>query len=81
MFLTKGELFHEASWAIWFQHAAGLYPLDRLLPATCSGDLHAPVYTRSSQGYLHGLERTGCSVDAFAWVYCNLEHALHAREL
>ena len=27
MFMSKAELFHESSWALWFQHAAGLLPL------------------------------------------------------
>ena len=30
MFMSKGELFHESSWALWFQHAAGLLPVSAL---------------------------------------------------
>ena len=30
MFLSKAELFHESSWALWFQHAAGLLPVSVL---------------------------------------------------
>ncbi|KAK9905675.1 hypothetical protein WJX75_004479 [Coccomyxa subellipsoidea] len=30
MFLSKAELFHESSWALWFQHAAGLLPVSSL---------------------------------------------------
>jgi hypothetical protein len=30
MFLSKAELFHESSWALWFQHAAGLLPIAAL---------------------------------------------------
>ncbi|BDA47491.1 probable glycosyltransferase BC10 at C-terminar half [Coccomyxa sp. Obi] len=30
MFLSKAELFHESSWALWFQHAAGLLPVSAL---------------------------------------------------
>ena len=30
MFMSRGELFHESSWALWFQHAAGLLPVSAL---------------------------------------------------
>ena len=30
MFISRGELFHESSWALWFQHAAGLLPVSAL---------------------------------------------------
>ncbi len=30
MFMSKAELFHESSWALWFQYAAGLLPVSVL---------------------------------------------------
>ncbi len=36
MFLTKGALHHEASWRLWFQHAAGLIPRTLLTPEACN---------------------------------------------
>lgn len=38
MFLSRAELFHESSWALWFQHAAGLLPASVLrAPADADG--------------------------------------------
>ncbi|CAL8472071.1 g11613 [Coccomyxa elongata] len=37
MFLSKAELFHESSWALWFQHAAGLLPVSALQSTSQNG--------------------------------------------
>jgi hypothetical protein len=38
MFLSRGELFHEATWEAWFRSAAGLIPAAYLRRnATCTG--------------------------------------------
>ena len=46
MFLSKAELFHESSWALWFQHAAGLLPVsvlrDKAGKALILCQLHEP---------------------------------------
>jgi hypothetical protein len=31
LFLTKGELFHEPTWWLWFKHAAGLVPATAIM--------------------------------------------------
>ena len=36
MFLTKGELWHEASWAAWFRNIGGAYPKGHLFPGSCN---------------------------------------------
>lgn len=38
LFLSRGELFHEATWALWFRSAAGLLPAASLRNDTCSKD-------------------------------------------
>ncbi|KAK9813067.1 hypothetical protein WJX72_008331 [[Myrmecia] bisecta] len=42
MFLTRGDLYHEPTWRLWFQYAANLVPLDAVRAGQCSADrLHA----------------------------------------
>ena len=36
MFLVRGELHHEATWAAWFSAAAGTIPLAQLHSTNCS---------------------------------------------
>ena len=43
MFLSKAELFHESSWALWFQHAAGLLPVSVLQAASQDGERVLPL--------------------------------------
>ena len=54
MFLSKAELFHESSWALWFQHAAGLLPVsvlrDKAGKAHILCQLHEP---RGSYGHAY----------------------------
>lgn len=42
LFLTKGELRHEAMWRKWFERAEGLLPTQAVSNALCSGDAHLP---------------------------------------
>ena len=55
MFLSKAELFHESSWALWFQHAAGLLPVsvlrDKAGKAHSLCQLHEP--RDSAYGHAH----------------------------
>jgi hypothetical protein len=39
MFLTRAELYHEASWDLWFRSAAGLLPVAALQAAGCEPGL------------------------------------------
>ena len=36
LFLSRGELFHEAAWALWFKNAAGLLPVTSVRNSTCT---------------------------------------------
>ena len=36
LFLSRGELFHEATWALWFRNAVGLLPISSLRNDTCT---------------------------------------------
>ncbi len=35
LFLTRGEIYHEATWDAWFRSAAGLLPTAALHAADC----------------------------------------------
>lgn len=39
MFLTRGKLYHEATWDVWFRGAAGLLPIASLQAAECEPGL------------------------------------------
>ena len=39
MFLTRGVMYHEAIWDIWFSSAAGLLPVAALSAANCERGL------------------------------------------
>ncbi|BDA47490.1 probable glycosyltransferase BC10 at C-terminar half [Coccomyxa sp. Obi] len=39
MFLTRGALYHEATWDVWFRGAAGLLPIASLQAAECEPGL------------------------------------------
>lgn len=43
LFLTRGALWHEPTWAAWFQYAAGLVPLEVLRKAGCNATQLAAV--------------------------------------
>lgn len=36
LFLTRGVLFHEPTWTLWFKYAAGLVPLEPLRGSQCN---------------------------------------------
>lgn len=39
MFLTRGVLYHEALWEVWFRSAAGLLPMAALQAADCEAGI------------------------------------------
>lgn len=39
MFLTRGVLYHEKTWEVWFSGAAGLLPMAALQAADCEPGL------------------------------------------
>lgn len=50
MFLSKAELFHESSWALWFQHAAGLLPIEMLQAQQQDAGAH-PAFKHCSRSH------------------------------
>ena len=50
MFMSKAELFHEPSWALWFQYAAGLLPVSVL---RAHPGQRTPTISPFSTAYLH----------------------------
>ncbi|EIE23577.1 hypothetical protein COCSUDRAFT_41776 [Coccomyxa subellipsoidea C-169] len=57
MFLSRAELLHESSWALWFQHAAGLLPASALRAPELEG-------CTSKHGYQIADEDGGAGCDA-----------------
>ncbi len=70
MFLSKAELFHESSWALWFQHAAGLLPVSTLQSTSQDGECSLPL---SVPGQLYlARQRALHNKDALYWSRMNL---------
>ena len=42
MFLTRGVVYHEATWEVWFRSAAGLLPTAALHAADCADGAPPP---------------------------------------
>ena len=43
MFLTRGSLFHEPTWKIWFEAANSLVPIDPFKKAGCNSTVSADI--------------------------------------
>lgn len=41
MYLTRGSLFHEPTWKIWFEAAKNLVPIDPFKKASCNNSIAA----------------------------------------
>jgi hypothetical protein len=53
MFLSKAELFHESSWALWFQHAAGLLPVSVLRDEAGKAHIFCQLHEPRDSAYGH----------------------------
>ena len=43
MFLTRGALFHEPTWKIWFEAAKSLVPIDPFKKVGCNSTVSADI--------------------------------------
>lgn len=48
MFLTKGDLFHHATWRIWFRSARDYLPKANVYDVMCAGNDTAIEHAKSS---------------------------------
>ena len=53
IFLSKAELFHESSWALWFQHAAGLLPVSVLRDEAGKAHILCQLHEPRDSAYGH----------------------------
>ena len=43
MFLTRGVLFHEPTWKLWFKYAEGLVPIEPFRSTGCNSSVFAEI--------------------------------------
>ncbi len=60
LFLSRGELFHEATWALWFRNAAGLLPMSSLRKGTCTSAGVSSRISSASPGCKLWVRKTDC---------------------